>query len=226
MNRDTCLKLATLLLVAGWGASAAGSLGQERVSAPPGQAVTLEEAAAFAAKNYPAIRASLAEVAAAGGGIELARNAYLPRADLLLGFNRATRNNVFGLILPNGVIPAISGPAQDESTYSSTFGSAAGALLSWEPVDFGLRKANVQLAEAMKDRARAGQAVTEYQVSLAVVDAYLSAVANQQAVAAAQATVERRRVFRIPSPCWSTTSCAPGRTTRGLAPSWPAPKRS
>ena len=195
MNRDTCLKLATLLLVAGWGASAAGSLGQERVSAPPGQAVTLEEAAAFAAKNYPAIRASLAEVAAAGGGIELARNAYLPRADLLLGFNRATRNNVFGLILPNGVIPAISGPAQDESTYSSTFGSAAGALLSWEPVDFGLRKANVQLAEAMKDRARAGQAVTEYQVSLAVVDVYLSAVANQQAVAAAQATVERRRVF-------------------------------
>ena len=42
---------------------AAGSLGQERVSAAPGEAVTLEEAAAFAAKNYPAIRASLAEVA-------------------------------------------------------------------------------------------------------------------------------------------------------------------
>ncbi len=113
---------------------AAGSLGQERVSPPPGEAVTLEEAAAFATKNYPAIRASLAEVAAAGVGIELARTAYLPRADLLLGFNRATRNNVFGLILPNGVIPAISGPVQDESTYTSTFGSAAGALLSWEPV--------------------------------------------------------------------------------------------
>ena len=43
-------------------------------------------------------------------GIQLARTAYLPRVDALAQVNRATRNNVFGLLLPQGVIPAISGP--------------------------------------------------------------------------------------------------------------------
>jgi outer membrane protein TolC len=114
---------------------------------------------------------------------------------LLLQLNRATRNNVFGLILPNGVIPGISGPVQDASTIQSTFGSAAGVLFSWEPFDFGLRAANVRVAEANEARARAGQAVTEYEVSLAAIGAYLDAVAHQQAVTVAAATVERMRVF-------------------------------
>jgi outer membrane protein TolC len=161
----------------------------------PGGALTLEQCVAFASKNYPAIRASAAEVSAAISGIDLARTTYLPRADLLMQFNRATRNNVFGLILPNSVIPAISGPVQDVSTSQSTFGSAAGVLFSWEPFDFGLRSANVRVAEAIEARARAGQAVAEYEVSLAAINAYLDAVANQRAVEAAAATVERMQVF-------------------------------
>jgi hypothetical protein len=54
------------------------------------------------------------------------------QADLRLEVNRATRNNVFGLILPNAVIPGISGPVQDESTIASTFGSPVGVWLSGE----------------------------------------------------------------------------------------------
>ena len=120
----------------------------------------------------------------------------MPRADLRLGVNRATRNNVFGLSFPNSVIPGISGPVQDESTITSTFGSSAGVLFSYEPFDFGLRRANVQVAEALKARGEAGRAVTEYEVSLAAADTYLRAVANRQAVVAAQATVERMQVFK------------------------------
>ena len=167
----------------------------QEAPAPSGRALTLEECVAFANKNYPAIRASLAESSAAERGIALARTAYLPHADLLAQFNRGTRNNVFGLMLPNAVIPPISGPVQDVSTIQSTFGSAAGVLFSWEPFDFGLRAANVRVAEAIEARARAGQAVTEYEVSLAAIGAYLDAVAHQQAVGAAAATVERMQVF-------------------------------
>ena len=169
-------------------------LGQEGPR-PPSQPVTLKQAVEFAGRNYPAIRMSLAEVAAARSNTDLARTAYLPRAEMRAGFNRATRNNVFGLILPNSVIPAISGPVQEESTITSTFGSSAGVLFSWEPFDFGLRAANVRVAEALKERAEAGRAVTEYEVSLAVADAYLAAVARRQAVLAAEATVERMLVF-------------------------------
>src|SRR5690606_10031217 len=87
-------------------ALAAVSLPAETASAePPAPPLTIQRAVSLSARNYPAIRASLAEIAAAGGGVELAKTAYLPHADMRLAVNRATRNNVFGLFFPNDVIP-------------------------------------------------------------------------------------------------------------------------
>lgn len=163
--------------------------------AAPGAALTLKAAVEQARANYPAIQASLAEVSAAQSGIRLARTAYLPRTDLLLQFNRATRNNVFGLILPNGVIPAISGPVLDQSTIASTFGSAAGARFSWEPFDFGLRGANVALAESVRSRAQTAGELTELDVSAAAGEAFLALAGAEQAVQAARANVERLDVL-------------------------------
>ncbi len=175
---------------------AAGNVqaGTQSTASPP-TPLTLKAAVEYARTHYPAIRAALADTAAAESGISLARTAYLPRTDLLLQFNRATRNNVFGLILPNGVIPAISGPVLDESTISSTFGSAAGARFSWEPFDFGLRGANVALAESFRRREKATSDLTELGVSLATAEAFLSVVAAEQAVLAARANVDRMEVF-------------------------------
>src|SRR5262245_53869201 len=45
--------------------------------------------------NYPAIHAAKAKKRSAEAGVELARTAYLPRADFLWQENVATRNNVF-----------------------------------------------------------------------------------------------------------------------------------
>lgn len=163
--------------------------------APPTAPLTLKEAVELAEKNYPAVRASLAEVSAAESEVDLAKTAYLPRTDLYYQMNRATRNNVFGLILPNGIVPSISGPVIEQTTITSTWGSAAGLLFSWEPFDFGLRKANVELAGALKKKAQAGAAVTAYEVSLAVTEFYFAALAAGQAVEAARANVERMEVF-------------------------------
>src|SRR5260370_41208111 len=70
---------------------------------------TLEEAVDFALKNYPAVRASLERVTAAQAGIGLAQTKYLPRADVLWQTNRATDNNITGLLLPQSVIAPITG---------------------------------------------------------------------------------------------------------------------
>src|SRR5258705_14014372 len=72
--------------------------------------LTLEEAVDFALKNYPAVRASLERVTAAQAGVGLARTNYLPRADMVWQTNRATDNNVTGLLLPQSIIAPISGP--------------------------------------------------------------------------------------------------------------------
>lgn len=161
----------------------------------PPDPLTLQAAVEFAERNFPAVHASAAQVAVAKSGIDLAKTAYLPSAGMRLGVNRATRNNVFGLIFPNSVIPGISGPVQEELSATSVFGSSAGVLFSYEPFDLGLRRANVRAAEAASTRAEADRAVTEYEVSIATIDAYLRAVAGQSAVRAAEAGVERMRVF-------------------------------
>src|SRR6266851_1020058 len=117
---------------------------------------TLEEAVDFALKNYPAVRAAMERTSAAEAGIGLARTNYLPRADMLWQGNRASRNNILGLLLPNSTIPSVSGPVLPTTSGRGAWGSAAGLLFSWEAFDFGRRHAEVDAAHAARrgDRNR------------------------------------------------------------------------
>lgn len=156
---------------------------------------TLNEAVDLALANYPAVQAVLQRASAARAGVKVAQTAYLPRTDLLWQENRATDNNVTGLVLPQSVIPPISGPVKETTSSTSVWGSAAGALFSWEPFDFGLRGADVNLARAVTAQANAGVSITRLDVATAAADAFLSLLAAEQTVQAAQANVERLEVF-------------------------------
>jgi outer membrane protein TolC len=156
---------------------------------------TLEEAVEFALKNYPAVRASLERVRAAQAGVGVARTSYLPRTDLLWQTNRATDNNITGLTIPNSVIAPITGPVPLSTSNRSAWGSASGLLFSWEPLDFGLRGARVDAARAAQNRASAEASMTRLDVSVATVNAYLTLLAAEQTLRAAQADIERRETF-------------------------------
>src|SRR5260370_1356307 len=114
-------------------------------------ALTIDQAVQQAVDKYPAVRSSLEQVSAAAAGINLARTAYLPRADFLGQVNRATHNNVFGMVLPQSILPSLSGPVLGTNSLSNVWGTAVGSLVSWEPFDFGLRKANVDIATSVRD---------------------------------------------------------------------------
>jgi outer membrane protein len=157
--------------------------------------LTLEEAVDFALKNYPAVRAALERVKAAQGGVGLARTSYLPRANMVWQTNRATDNNITGLLLPQSIIAPISGPVPVATSMGSAWGSAAGLLFSWEPVDFGYRGAKVDAARAGRDRATAEASLTRLDVAVTTVNSYLTVVAAQRTVRAAEADVERRETF-------------------------------
>ena len=156
-----------------------------------GQSLTISQAVEGALKNYPAIRVSQEQINAASAGIQLARTSYLPRVDLLAQVNRATRNNVFGLLLPQSVIPSMSGPVIGSNNFGTAWGSAAGVLVSWEPFDFGLRRANVAVAGATRSEAEATLQRTRYDIAVATADAYLTLAASEETVRAAQAGVDR-----------------------------------
>jgi len=163
-------------------------------SAPP-SGLTLNQAVQDALRNYPSIRVSQEQINAAAAGIQLARTAYLPRVDMLAQANRATRNNVFGLLLPQSVIPSMSGPALGTNNFGTAWGSAVGALVTWEPFDLGLRQANVAAATAARTQHEATLKRSQFDVTAAAANAYLTLIATQETVRAALAGVDRAEVL-------------------------------
>ena len=189
---DACRAIASSLLVFSLVANVRSVAAQQP---PPSFPMTLQQAIQYSTDHYPAIRASMARVSAQQSGVDLAQTAYLPRLDWSVQINRATRNNVPGLLLPGTLTPAISGPASDTASSSMIWGSANALMLSWEAFDFGLRGASVNLAQALVTRATAGAELTRLEVGVGAADAFLRLAAAQETVRAARANVERQQVF-------------------------------
>jgi len=168
------------------------------VSAQQPGGLTLNTAVDSAVRNYASVRVTEEQLKAAGAAISLARTAYLPRVDALAQANRATRNNVFGLLLPQNTIPTISGPVLGTNNFGSAWGSAAGLMVTWEPFDFGLRGANVAVAAAAEAQSAASVRRTRFEVAVSAADAFLTFVAAQQTTEAAQAGLQRAEaILRI-----------------------------
>ncbi len=156
-----------------------------------GQELKLSEAVQQAMEKYPSIRIHEEQVRAAAAGVQQARLAYLPKADAIAQVNRATRNNVYGMLLQQQVISPISGPPLAANAGTNVWGTATGFLVNWEPFDFGLRQANTSVTEAGRERAAASLERTRFEVAAMVVDAFLTVIAAEESLVAARAAQDR-----------------------------------
>ena len=163
-------------------------------SARPVKTFTLEEAINYALANYPSVRAALEQVNSARSGVALARTTYLPQLNPIYQADRATQNQLAGIFLASPIAPSIEGPVQPYSA-TSFWNTQGGALLSWEPFDFGLRRATVDQARSVEHKSNADVELTRLQVASATGGYFLNSVSAQQAVEAAQANVRRWEVF-------------------------------
>jgi outer membrane protein len=157
--------------------------------------LTMGDAVNYALAHYPQIRASQERLNAAKANVGLARTSYLPGLNMLWQSNRATYNNIAGLVLPQSILPSLSGPVLSNTSGATAWGSAGGALFYWEPFDFGLRAANVNVARAGQQSAHSQLELTKLDVAAAAADAFLGVVVAQQALRAAEANVNRRETF-------------------------------
>jgi outer membrane protein TolC len=157
------------------------------LSAQQPPAVNISQAVEAALRNYPAMRVTQEQMNAAAAGIRLAQTAYLPRIDTLAQVNRATRNTFYGLLLPQNTIPSLAGV--QANNLGSVWDSGAGILVTWQPFDFGLRAASVAAATAGHERAQAARNRTQYDISVAAADAFLTVIAAQQTAEAARTVV-------------------------------------
>jgi len=170
----------------------AGTFLRGQPAAAPAE-MTITQAVEAALRNYPSIHVTEERMNAAAAGIRLAQTAYLPRVDALAQVNRATRNTYYGLLAPQGIVPGVDGVKADN--LGTVFDSGAGVLVSWQPFDFGLRRANIAAAEAARDQAQAAMNRTRYDVSVAAADAFLTVVAARETAGAARAAVDSWQVL-------------------------------
>lgn len=143
--------------------------------------------------QYPSISAARAETNAAAADIRVERDAYLPHASFHAEANRATRNNVLGMMMPNQTITPINGFALSGESWQSAFGTSVGMFVRWEAYDFGGRRAKILAAEAREKAADAKLESARYDLADRVAGAYFLALAAERAEAAAEASVERWR---------------------------------
>jgi outer membrane protein len=188
------------------------ALAQTSVAATPAAApdLTIIQVVQDAQQNYPAIHVSEQELNAAVANIRLARTSYLPRLDGIVEVNRATRNNVFGTLLPQSILPSMSGPVIGTNNSGSVWGSATGLLINWQPFDFGFRHAKVEAAAAARDRANAYVQRSQLEVSSAAADAFLTVLAARETENAAQVAVDNWEILRTSIHALTAAELRPG----------------
>lgn len=168
------------------------ALAQTATVAP--HALSLADALEYAQDHYPSVRAALEERVATGHDVDVARAAYLPQVSLLWQINRATDNNFTGLLLPQAVLPSLSGAVLPQSGRND-WNSGAGVLVTWRPYDFGYRAAHVDAAKEAEQSAVQAVALTKLQVLSATANAYMNVVAAQSLAVVARANLDRLHAF-------------------------------
>jgi len=168
---------------------------QSPPGAPVSASITLSQAVEAALSKYPGVSVFTEQVRYATAILKQAQLAFLPRVDAVAQVNRATHNNVYGLLFPTGVLPSISGPAIQTNDPNSVWGSAIGVVVDWQPYDFGFRAAGVSAARAGADRSEQSLARTRLDVAASTADAFLTVAAADVIERVTTANVERARTL-------------------------------
>jgi outer membrane protein len=145
------------------------------------ESVSLHDLLKQAEINYPLLKSKALEVQAAEKGIEISRSSLIPSLDASYQINRATYNNITGMVYPQFIIP-ISGPPSSGNNMTGAYGSAASILFNWQPFTFGLRKAQVDYSRANLQFTTADDQNEIFQHKIKVIFAYLEVLTANEII--------------------------------------------
>jgi len=157
--------------------------------------MSLNQAVDYALGHDPRLREVDAVRSIAEAKTDAARAGMLPDASLVAQVNRATGNVVPGSLFSMRGIPGVSGPPRGRTFDSGVWGSAVGVSASWDLVLLKRQMAVVDTAIAEQGRADAAAAASQLEVAFDAADRFITAVSREEVVRAAQAGVDRGKVF-------------------------------
>ena len=133
---------------------------------------TLKELVQMAEANYPLLKSKALDIQAAQKGVAASQSTLIPNLDASYQVNYATYNNITGMASNQFMVP-ITGPPVASNNMNGVFGSATSLLLNWQPITFGQRKAQVDVAKAGLQYARADAGNEIFRHKIKVIKAYL-----------------------------------------------------
>lgn len=152
--------------------------------------LTINEAIAIADGNYPKLLKARLQVTTTREGVTLRKiNEYMPEALMQYQEVMASRNQISQIIYGSPVFPANPGPGLNAVSMRPLFFSGAGFNVDWQPLDFGLHKARINLSKA--NFAQAGQEarVTELDTAVSAGLNFLDTVVAKEQVKAAEENI-------------------------------------
>lgn len=154
--------------------------------------VTLAGAVRMADTAFPKLLQDRAEMEAAKRRITLQKiKEYVPDSMFSYQDVAATHNRLTQTLFSSSVLPATPGPGPENVRMSADAFSAAGFILDWAPIDFGLHKAMIGKAKAEFQLSAASYQLTKLDVSVRAALSYLDALIMSEQVAVAEANVQR-----------------------------------
>lgn len=143
-----------------------------------------------AIRNYPLFRAKKLQTQALQFNIKYKQNGIIPSLNASYQVDYATYNNITGMIYPQYIVP-ISGPPSIGNDYHGVPGSAAALNLQWEPITFGQRGSEVELAKGRLQYGKADEELTAFQQQVYVVNAWLNYLLLSDLIKVYQSNIER-----------------------------------
>lgn len=154
--------------------------------------LTLVGAVQLAERKYPQIIKQQAELQAAKRNVTLQKvKEYNPAALLSYQQVDATHNRLTQTLFGSAVLPTTPGPGPDNVRFGADAFSAAGFIIDWAPIDFGLHKARINYTKAEMQFASANYDLTVLDVTVQAAATFLDALIMKEQVAVAIANVQR-----------------------------------
>jgi outer membrane protein len=177
---------------------------------PPARTYTLEQAVTEALANHPRIRASLAEESAAASRIDEARTARLPDVGVSAQLNRSTGNTVPGAFFSTIGFAPIGGPLRAKSLDEGVWQTGASLWATWDVLSLTRQAAAIDVALASHVEASARTSARRLEIAYRAADAFIVLLEAQEAVRAAQLSVDRAHVLATVTKSLVDQSLRPG----------------
>jgi len=132
-----------------------------------------------ATQHLPILLQKKALVNSAKAGVADARHSFLPSLNAIDELNVASANSLPGAYTSFGIIPSVSSSVRSQNNYQAATGDIAILYSQYDLINFGLRKATVQNAQAVVGIQQADMNMETYVVKQQISKLYFDILKNK-----------------------------------------------